>query len=119
MNEKQLEALKGAIKNAVQETAPGVVADAVEAKTLELSDNFKAIQEQFTKILSESKFTDSGKDAAKAEQIEVAGKIFKGLMDADSVDENGKKTLTNTVDATGGALLPIEFYRTLMMEVEK
>ena len=119
MNEEQLKLLQAAIKTAVEETAPGAVATAVEAKTSELTDSFKAIQDQFTKILEDSKFTNTGKEAEKAEQVEVAGKIFKGLIDGDTVNEDGKKTLTNNVDATGGALLPVEFYRTLMQEVEK
>lgn len=98
---------------AVEEAVPEIVAGAVEAKTTDILGKMAELQDQFKSVLEDAKFSDAGKSANREEQVNLTAKIFKGVLDGEEI-----KTLTNTTDSTGGYLVPDEFSRDLVREVE-
>lgn len=114
MNEQQLKALSEAVKTAVSEVAPDLIADAIEQKNSEITEKMTSMQEQFKQVLENSKFADASAEAKKAENISLTAKILKGVATADDL-----KTMTNTTDSNGGYLVPDEFHKSIVMELDK
>lgn len=122
MNEKQLADLKTAIMDTVKENVPNIIAEAVEAKTSEITAKMDDMTSQFKQVIENSKFSDATQEAKKAEQVALTVKILKGASFTD--EEKAAKGLYDSKimgssDTNGQYLVPDEFHKTVVMELDK